>query len=218
MSVYVFICETRRKAPCWARQADSFLHLPLTTPQGQLRLELLRLESESTTAQPISAQLCYFFSYQHCIPQSSAVIKHLKESVNWDDGIENDTEYLSVRVGEYFGPCVEKRKEEADLQTETDVTRWLWMPLFTFKNSLVHLSHTSLRLSTAAMSVKGEISSQRWSKKGGKQPKKMFKHIPEWFSLYVTVKWTEITIDSAISLPFSSLSILMCNITHQISF
>lgn len=155
MSAYVFICETRRKAPCWARQADSFPHLPLTTPQGQLRLELLRLESESSTAQPISAQLCsfFFFPYQHCIPQSSAVIKHLKGSVNWDDGIENDTEYLSVRVGEYFGPCVEKRKEEADLQTETDVTRWLWMPLFTFKNSLVHLSHTSLLLSTAAMSV-----------------------------------------------------------------
>lgn len=112
MSAYVFICETRRKAPCWARQADSFPHLPLTTPQGQLRLELLRLESESSTAQPISAQLCsfFFFPYQHCIPQSSAVIKHLKGSVNWDDGIENDTEYLSVRVGEYFGPCVEKRR------------------------------------------------------------------------------------------------------------
>ncbi len=56
-----------------------------------------------------SLNICFFFC-QLCVPQSSAVIKQLKGSVNWDDGIENEMNLcVSVRVGEYFGAVCGKK-------------------------------------------------------------------------------------------------------------
>lgn len=44
--------------------------------------------------------------------------------------------------------CGKKRDVEADLQAETDATRWLLMSLFIFRGNLTHLSHTSLLFPT----------------------------------------------------------------------
>lgn len=76
----------------------------------------------------ICSTFCYYyFFYQRCVPQPSAVIKQLKGSVNWDDGIESEMNLcVSVRVSEYFGAmCGKKKNAEADLQAETDATQWL---------------------------------------------------------------------------------------------
>lgn len=49
--------------------------------------------------------------FQHCVPQSSSVIKQLRGSVNLDDRIENDTNLCaSLRVAEGFGAMKEKQK------------------------------------------------------------------------------------------------------------
>lgn len=66
-----------------------------------------------------------FFFHQCSVPQSSAVIKQLKGSVNWDDGIENELNLcVSVHVSEYFGAMCVREKTEAYPQTETDVAQW----------------------------------------------------------------------------------------------
>lgn len=62
------------------------------------------------------------------------MIKQLKGSVNWDDGIENEMNLcVSVRVGEYFwgeegkGKKRKKKKKkprQKNPQTETDATQW----------------------------------------------------------------------------------------------
>lgn len=103
------VCVEQRERRTLA-EPDNFLYPILTPPQGRLRLGPLRLESTSTTAQPISALSISVFFYQVCVPQSSAVIKQLKGSVNWDDGIEREMNFcVSVRVGEYFWGCVWKK-------------------------------------------------------------------------------------------------------------
>lgn len=90
---------------------------------------------------------------------------------------------VSVRVGEYFGAmCAKKGKDtEADLQTETDATQWSWMPLFTLRNNLIHLSHTSLLSPTGVVPASEEISSttslSRRTTKAGKTTRKVLKHI-----------------------------------------
>lgn len=127
------------------------------TAQGQKCFVLLRLESVSTAAQLISFVLL-LLSIKHCVPQSSAVIKQLKGSVNWDDRIENDRSlYVSLRDGEYFGVVSGKRRRGRSADKGRCALMVCECIVFAFSDSRVHLSHTSLHLVNEAPRPSGEI-------------------------------------------------------------
>lgn len=153
-----------------------------------------------------------FFLHQCSVPQSSAVIKQLKGNVNWDDGIENEMNlWVCVHVSEYFGAmCVCMGGAEAYPQTETDVTQWLWMPLFTFRNSLARFNHTSLLLPTRAPPTSGEISGAfSLSKRKHKRGKYQKSILSRTVSVIVKSTWIKTT------LRFNTYFILLCTWLHK---
>lgn len=88
---------------------------------------------------------------------------------------------VSVRVGEYFGAMCGK-KTLRQICRQRQMPQWSWMPLFTLRNILIHLSHTSLLLPIGVVPASEEISNtsslSSRTTKAGETTRKVLKHIP----------------------------------------